>query len=106
MDGGRFVTGHEYRDADRPRQVSPRLGLLLRGHFDVPNRAERIWPLTGKPGAAGERPLFRPMTSAGKVNVGRSDSFASLCMQGKHLAGHCRTAHAERLLLPGQVIES
>lgn len=30
MDGGRFVTGHEYRDADRPRQVSPRLGLLLK----------------------------------------------------------------------------
>lgn len=31
MDGGRFVTGHEYRGADdRPRQVSPRLGLLLK----------------------------------------------------------------------------
>ena len=86
MDGGRFVTGHEYRDADRPRQVSPRLGLLLKGPFDVPNRAERIWPLTGKPGAAGESPPFRPKSSAGKVNVGRSDSFASLCMQGKHLA--------------------
>lgn len=106
MDGGRFVTGHEYRDADRPRQVSPRLGLLLKGPFDVPNRAERIWPLTGKPGAAGESPPFRPKSSAGKVNVGRSDSFASLCMQGKHLAGHCITAQAERLRLPGQVIES
>lgn len=106
MDGSRFVTGHEYRGADRPRQVSPRLGLLLMGQLNVPNRAERIWPLTGEPGAAGESPPFRPMPSAGKMNLGPFDSFASLCMQGKHLAGHCRSAHAERLLLPGQVIES
>ena len=106
MDGGRFVTGHEYRDADRPRQVSPRLGLLLMGQLNVPNRAERIWPLTGEPGAAGESPPFRPMPSAGKMNLGPFDSFASLCMQGKHLAGHCITAQAERLRLPGQVIES
>lgn len=43
----------------------PTSWLVTQGHFDVPNRAERIWPLTDEPGAAGERPPFRPMTSAG-----------------------------------------
>ena len=107
MDGWRsFCHGPRVPRCRPTAAGQPTSWLVTQGHFDVPNRAERIWPLTDEPGAAGERPPFRPMTSAGWVNVGRSDSFASLCMQGKHLAGHCITAQAERLRLPGQVIES
>lgn len=77
-----------------------------RGRWNVPNRTKKIWPLTGEPGAAGERlPFSADRFGRARQIPGPTNPYTSKCMQGKHLAGTCRTAHTERALLPVRVTE-